>query len=96
MDFPDFPILLAHRPTVFDHARVADIPLTLCGHTHGGQFALPGGPNLADIAYEYTHGVYRRSGGLVHVSAGLGAVGLPFRLGVDAEVALLTLKKRTV
>jgi len=89
-----FPILLVHRPTAFDQARANGIPLTLCGHTHGGQFGLPGGPNLADLAYEYTHGVYRRPGGLVHVSAGLGAVGLPIRIGVDPEVALLVLKAK--
>lgn len=86
-----FTILLAHRPTSFNEARVLGIPLTLCGHTHGGQFAIPGGPNLAEIVYEYTHGLYQAPGGLIHVSAGLGSVGLPFRIGVPAEVALLKL-----
>ncbi|MFH1137481.1 MAG: metallophosphoesterase [Pseudomonadota bacterium] len=87
----DVPILLYHRPTVFDQAAAAGVPLTLCGHTHGGQFALPGGPNLADISYEFTHGLYSRPGGLIHVSAGLGSVGLPFRIGVPPEIALITL-----
>ncbi|MDM8550025.1 metallophosphoesterase [Desulfobacterales bacterium HSG2] len=86
-----FPILLVHRPTGFDAARTREIPVTLCGHTHGGQFALPGGPNLADIAYKYTHGLYKRGDSLLHVSAGTGAVGLPFRIGVPAEIALLRL-----
>ncbi|MEW6265894.1 MAG: metallophosphoesterase [Thermodesulfobacteriota bacterium] len=84
-------VLLAHRPTSFEQARLARIPLTLCGHTHGGQFALPDGRNLAQFAYEYTHGVYTKKEGLLHVSAGLGAVGLPFRLGVAPEIALLRL-----
>lgn len=88
----DFPILLAHRPTAFDQARKDKLPLTLCGHTHGGQFALPGGPNLADAAYEYTKGVYRKEDCLVHVSPGIGSVGLPFRLGVPAEITILRLK----
>lgn len=86
-----FPIYLTHRPTGFEQARAAGIPLTLCGHTHGGQFAIPGGPNLADLAYEYTHGLYREPEGLLHVSAGLGSVGLPFRLGVLPEITLLRL-----
>ena len=85
------PILLVHRPTGFDQARAHGIPLTLCGHTHGGQFAAPHGPNLADLAYKYTHGLYEESGCQVHVSAGIGAVGLPFRLGVPAEIGLLRL-----
>ncbi|MBF0531305.1 MAG: metallophosphoesterase, partial [Deltaproteobacteria bacterium] len=38
-----FTILLTHRPTNFPEARAAGIPLTLCGHTHGGQFGIPGG-----------------------------------------------------
>lgn len=86
-----FPILLAHRPTGFEQAREAGIPVTLCGHTHGGQFGLPGGPNLADPFYDFTHGLHRKGGKLVHVSAGIGSVGLPFRLGVPAEIALLRL-----
>lgn len=88
-----FPILLSHRPGGFDQARARGLPLTLCGHTHGGQFALPGGPNLADLTFRYTHGLYREPEGLLYVSAGLGAVGLPFRLGVPPEIALLRLKR---
>ncbi|MDY6851116.1 MAG: metallophosphoesterase [Thermodesulfobacteriota bacterium] len=86
-----FPIFLTHRPTGFEQAKAMGIPLTLCGHTHGGQFAIPGGPNLADLAYKYTHGLYREPEGLLHVSAGLGSVGLPFRLGVSPEITLLRL-----
>ena len=86
-----FLIYLTHRPTGFEQAKAIGLPLTLCGHTHGGQFAIPGGPNLADLAYEYTHGLYREPEGLLHVSAGLGAVGLPFRLGVLPEITLLRL-----
>ena len=35
-----FPILLAHHPHAFDAAAAASIPLTLSGHTHGGQLML--------------------------------------------------------
>jgi hypothetical protein len=89
---PDqFRILLTHRPTGFEEALRRKIPLTLCGHTHGGQIAIPGLPNLADLAYDYTHGLYEKKGGFVHVTAGIGTVGLPIRLGVPPEVALLRL-----
>lgn len=86
-----FELLLVHRPTAFDAARSARIPLTLCGHTHGGQYGIPGGPHLAQLAFEYSYGVYHRSGAVVHVSAGIGSVGLPFRLGMAPEIGLLTL-----
>lgn len=90
-----FPVLLTHRPTGFEQACDVQLPLTLCGHTHGGQFALPGGPNLASLAYKYTHGLYEKQGNLLHVSAGIGTVGLPFRLGVPSEIALLRLSAAT-
>src|SRR6266550_2196390 len=35
-----FPILLAHHPHAFDAAAAASVPLTLAGHTHGGQLML--------------------------------------------------------
>ncbi|HEY2584196.1 MAG TPA: metallophosphoesterase, partial [Tepidisphaeraceae bacterium] len=35
-----FPILLAHHPHAFDAAAAAGFPLTLSGHTHGGQIML--------------------------------------------------------
>src|SRR5205085_4534980 len=35
-----FPILMAHHPHAFDAAADAGLPLTLSGHTHGGQLML--------------------------------------------------------
>src|SRR5438477_2164859 len=35
-----FPILLAHHPHAFDAAADANMPLTISGHTHGGQLTL--------------------------------------------------------
>jgi len=87
-----FPILLTHRPSEFEHAIRRNIPLTLCGHTHGGQFGMPHGPNLADLTYKFTHGLYNVANSTLHVSAGTGSVGLPFRIGVPAEIALIQLK----
>jgi len=89
---PDlFPILLTHRPTGFEQACDRKIPLTLCGHTHGGQIGLPGLFNLSDLAYEHTHGLYEWQRNFLHVSAGIGTIGLPIRVGVPAEIALLRL-----
>jgi uncharacterized protein len=41
---PDaFPILLSHHPHAFDAAVSAGLPLSLAGHTHGGQVMLDPG-----------------------------------------------------
>ena len=37
-------ILLVHQPVAFPAAVEAGVPLTLAGHTHGGQIAVPGLP----------------------------------------------------
>ena len=39
-------LLLSHNPDHFYEAEARGIPLTLSGHTHGGQIRLPGGPAI--------------------------------------------------
>ena len=36
-------MLLAHSPEIYRVAETADVDFMVCGHTHGGQIALPGG-----------------------------------------------------
>ena len=38
-------LLLSHNPKAFDHAAEKGVPLTLSGHTHGGQIARRNRPN---------------------------------------------------
>ena len=86
-------ILLAHRPSAFDQALGLAVPLTLTGHTHGGQLRLPfGGPGLADITYERPGGLYRVGDQTLYANRGSGTVGWPFRLFCPAEVALIILR----
>ena len=84
-----FRILLAHHPHVFDHAR--DFPITLSGHTHGGQLMLSqnigGGPSL----YRYWSGIYEQEGRSLCVSNGVGNW-FPIRVGAPAEIVHLTLR----
>src|SRR5262249_33645175 len=55
-----FPILLAHHPHAFDAAAAAGIPLTVSGHTHGGQLMLRDGVGFGPLIYRYWSGLYRK------------------------------------
>jgi predicted MPP superfamily phosphohydrolase len=92
---PGEPVLvLSHDPDAFPHIpeRVA---LTLSGHLHGGQVAIPllrrpAIPSWYGERYARRHVV--EAGRRLYVSSGLGTSGLPVRLLAPPEVAVLTLK----
>ena len=67
-----FPILLAHHPHAFDPAAEAGFPLTLSGHTHGGQLMLARDVGVGSIRFRYCSGLYRRRGNSLVVSNGVG------------------------
>lgn len=90
MRAPDaFPILLAHHPHAFDFAE--GVPLTLAGHTHGGQIMFSeragGGPWL----FRYWSGLYERGDRALVVSNGVGNW-FPLRINAPAEIVHLTLR----
>jgi predicted MPP superfamily phosphohydrolase len=90
-------ILLNHRPEGASQAARAGFRLYLAGHTHGGQYALPGTDgqvNLAALYYKYTAGLYPIGSSWLNVSAGLAAVGTTYRLVAWPEISLLRLKRR--
>ena len=86
-----FSILLSHHPDFIDNAFEAKIPLTLSGHTHGGQIGLFG-RTLLPLSYKYMRGMYQRENMYGYVSTGAGNW-LPFRLGCPAEIAVFTLSR---
>ena len=87
-------VLLAHDPNLFPDAVARDVELTLSGHTHGGQLAVPGlsGLSLARFITRFTAGMYRRGRSWLYVNRGAGTTGPPIRLGAPAELAVLTLR----
>ncbi len=93
---PDVPVvLLAHEPALFDRASEAGVALTLSGHTHGGQVAVPFLARLASLSHlthQYHVGIYRRGDAVLHVHPGLGTTGPPVRLGVAPAIVVLTLR----
>ena len=83
-------LLLAHNPDHFYDAEARGIPLTLSGHTHGGQIRLPTGPPIIrQSRFCLDEGVYAFRSSLLVVSRGLGSVGLPWRWGADPEALLM-------
>lgn len=87
-----FPILLAHHPHAFDAAVDNRIPLTLGGHTHGGQMNLSDTFGFGPAMYRYWSGLYSRDGCHTFVSNGAGNW-FPLRINAPAEVARITLKR---
>jgi predicted MPP superfamily phosphohydrolase len=87
-----FPILLAHHPHAFDPASKAGIPLTLAGHTHGGQLMLTKDIGAGSLMFRYWSGLYQRGGSSLVVSNGVGNW-FPLRINAPAEIVHLTLRR---
>ncbi len=85
-----FPILLAHHPHAFDFAE--NIPLTLAGHTHGGQLMVTPGIGFGPLLYRYWSGLYRQTERALIVSNGTGNW-FPLRTRAPAEIIHLTLRR---
>lgn len=90
-------VLLSHQPRVLDLAETENVSLILSGHTHGGQVSLPfiGAPARFSKQLKYLRGLYARNNTQLYVSSGTGVIGLPVRLGVPPEIAVLRLKTVT-
>jgi len=86
-------LLLSHNPKAFPAAARLGIPVTLAGHTHGGQVALRNRPqaNLS-LLHRHSSGVYARGGSKLFVNVGAGAW-FPLRRNVPAEIVMLTLRR---
>lgn len=86
-------LLLAHNPKAFLTSSTVGIPLTLAGHTHGGQVARKGRPgiNLA-VAHRLSAGFYHREDSTLFVTVGTGSW-FPLRVQCPAEVVVLTCRR---
>ena len=91
---PGLPLLvLSHMPDPFP-LLPAQAQLTVAGHTHGGQVAIPGLPppvTCSRLPRRQSRGLHRSGDRFLYVSAGIGMSGLPVRFGVPPEIAVLTL-----
>ena len=87
-----FPILLAHHPHAFDAAAEAQMPLTLSGHTHGGQLMLNEQLGFGPALFRYWSGLYEIGSSKLVVSNGVGNW-FPLRVNAPAEIVHITLRR---
>jgi len=89
-------VLITHNPDSIEEVADAGIDLMLCGHTHGGQVAVPFiGPLIVPSNYgrRFAAGAFRVKATQLYGNRGLGLISPPVRLGVPPEVALITLHR---
>jgi predicted MPP superfamily phosphohydrolase len=90
----DFTLALAHNPALWPALAERGVELTLSGHTHYGQIAIPRlGWSLASAFLDLSMGQYRRDGSQLYINPGTNYWGIPFRLGTPPEVTVLTLRR---
>jgi uncharacterized protein len=90
-DAHDVRILLMHSPSGLLDLADERFDVALCGHTHGGQLALPGGIPIVvpygRLSRRYSRGRFQLAEDrTLIVSVGLGCVLLPLRLFAQPEV----------
>lgn len=92
-EIPDnaFVVMLAHHSDFIDEGFARHIPLTLCGHTHGGQFA-PIGPVVESVGFKYLRGMFKHGDSYGYVNRGTGHW-LPFRVFCSREASVFVLHK---
>ncbi len=91
-----FKLLLAHSPDVMRQRGALAADLILVGHTHGGQVRLPGAGALltrSRLGRRWAHGVHRRGGAVVIVTAGIGTTRLGVRFCCPPEMDLWILRR---
>jgi len=91
-------IVVMHSPEGLLSLRGRSFDVAFCGHTHGGQVALPGGRPLwmpgGSLNRRYAHGVHQLpefGEATLVVSRGIGCSGLPVRMFARPEVHVCTL-----
>jgi uncharacterized protein len=89
-----FTLALAHNPSLWPALAARGVALTLSGHTHYGQLALPRlGWSVASPFLELAMGAHRRGDSVLYINPGTNYWGIPFRIGALPEVTVVTLHR---
>ena len=88
-------LLLVHAPEAMLYLEEAAFDLALCGHTHGGHIALPGGVPIlvpGPASRRFAHGRYELSHRrTLIVSRGVGSTEVALRLNADPDILVVEL-----
>ena len=89
-------LVLMHGPAGLLDIGERPFAVAFCGHTHGGQVALPNGWPLltacGPLARRYSAGRYDLDGGrALLVSRGVGCTALPIRVNAPAAITVCTI-----
>jgi predicted MPP superfamily phosphohydrolase len=88
-------IILTHAPEAMLHLGDQPFELAMCGHTHGGHIALPGGiPILVPgpLSRRHAHGRYDLTNDrTLIVSRGIGGTEVALRLNADPDILVVEL-----
>lgn len=89
-------IVLMHSPSGLVQIGEHSFSLALCGHTHGGQIALPGGVPIllprGALCRRFPFGRFQlNNGGVLIVSRGIGCSAIPFRTFCPSEIVICNL-----
>lgn len=89
-----FTVALAHNPALWPELASRGVDLTLSGHTHHGQLAVPRLRwSVASLFLDLAMGAYRQGGSVLYINPGTNFWGIPFRIGALPEVTVVTLRR---
>jgi predicted MPP superfamily phosphohydrolase len=89
-DSTKFRVLATHQPNDINGVIDYDIPLILCGHTHGGQF-FPVNLFLF-LEQKNPYGVKMIKQSFTYTTSGLGLSGFPFRISSHSEAVIFNIE----
>lgn len=87
-----FRFLLTHSPEILPQLEKADIDYAVCGHTHGGQVAIPfiGAIYVPGqgVFPKYSRGRYQVGRAALYIDSGVGVTGMDLRFLVQSQIVL--------
>lgn len=89
-----FTVALAHNPALWPDLAARNVALTLSGHTHYGQFAIPRLDwSLASPFLELAMGLHQHGASLLYINPGTNYWGPPLRIGTPPEITVVTVHR---
>jgi predicted MPP superfamily phosphohydrolase len=83
-------ILITHQPGDIKDVRKSNIPLIICGHTHGGQIFPVN--FFSSFPFYNLYGWKQDGNSCSYITSGLGLSGFPFRIGSESEMVIFNIE----